>query len=74
LFYKIASVLLLLFTSGHTLGFRQIDPSWKVDSLVASMQSTHFQAQGLIGRVGIFVCLWVVSVLLLLAAVITRGS
>lgn len=72
LFYKTASVLLLLFATGHTLGFRQIDPSWKVDSLVASMQSTHFEAQGFdrtywnfyVGF-GLFV-----SVLLLLAAVL----
>jgi hypothetical protein len=44
--YRIASVLLLLFAIAHTLGFRQIDPTWRVDSLVASMQSTHFDIQG----------------------------
>jgi hypothetical protein len=26
--YRVASVLLILFTVGHTLGFRQVDPSW----------------------------------------------
>jgi hypothetical protein len=44
--YRIASVLLLLFTVGHTLGFRQTDPKWQVDSLIGSMRSIHFEAQG----------------------------
>lgn len=44
--YRIASVLLLLFAAGHTLGFRKIDPNWGVDSLVASMRTIHFDAQG----------------------------
>ena len=45
-FYRIAAVLLLLFAVGHTLGFRQSDPQWKVDALVSSMQSIHFDLQG----------------------------
>lgn len=45
-FYRIASVLLVLFAVGHTLGFRQSDPSWGVDALLGSMQSIHFQVQG----------------------------
>ncbi len=45
-FYRIASVLLVLFSAGHTLGFRQVDPRWGIDALVASMKSTHFDAQG----------------------------
>jgi hypothetical protein len=46
-FYRIASVLLVLFAVGHTLGFRRIDPGWKgVDSVVAAMQGAHFDAQG----------------------------
>ena len=45
-FYRIAAVLLLLFAVGHTLGFRQSDPQWKVDALVSSMQSIHFGLQG----------------------------
>jgi len=45
-FYRIAAVLLLLFATGHTLGFRQSDPSWGVDALLASMQSIHFYIQG----------------------------
>jgi len=45
-FYRIASVLLVLFAVGHTLGFRQSDPSWGVDAFLVSMQSIHFQVQG----------------------------
>lgn len=46
LFFRIASVLLLLFAIGHTLGFRSPDPQWGVDSLVTSMHSIHFNVQG----------------------------
>jgi hypothetical protein len=46
IFYRIAAVLLLLFAAGHTLGFRQSDPTWGVDSLLASMRSIHFDVQG----------------------------
>ena len=46
LFYRIAAVLLLLFAVGHTLGFRQSDPAWGVDSLLGSMRSIHFDVQG----------------------------
>jgi hypothetical protein len=46
MFYRIAAVLLLLFAVGHTLGFRQSDPQWGVDALLASMQSVHFEVQG----------------------------
>jgi hypothetical protein len=44
--YRIVSVLVVLFAVGHTLGFRKIDPKWGVDSLIVSMQSIHFDAQG----------------------------
>jgi len=44
--YRIAAVLLLLFAVGHTLGFRQSDPSWGVDALLGSMRSIHFDVQG----------------------------
>jgi hypothetical protein len=44
--YRIASVLLLLFAIGHTLGFRQTIPEWGVGSLIDSMRSIHFDAQG----------------------------
>jgi len=70
--YRIASVLLVLFALGHTLGFRRTMPEWGVDSLLASMRAIHFDAQGFnrtyydfyLGF-GLFV-----SVFLLLAAVL----
>jgi hypothetical protein len=46
MFYRIAAVLLLLFALGHTLGFRQSDPSWGVDALLGAMRSIHFDVQG----------------------------
>ncbi len=46
IFYRISSVLLLLFAAGHTLGFRKTDPKWGVDSLIGSMRSVRFDAQG----------------------------
>ena len=46
LFYRIASVLLLLFAVGHTIGFRQVDPQWGVDSLIGMMHSIRFDLQG----------------------------
>ena len=45
-FYRIAAILLLLLAVGHTLGFRQSDPAWGVDGLLASMRSIHFDMQG----------------------------
>lgn len=67
LLYRIASVLLLLFAAGHTIGFRQVDPAWGVDSLVDSMKSMHFNANGsdrtywefFVGF-GLFVTVWMV--------------
>ena len=44
--YRISSILLLLFAIGHTLGFRQSDPNWGVDTLLSSMRSIHFDVQG----------------------------
>jgi hypothetical protein len=44
--YRIASVLLLLFAILHTLGFRQTIPEWGVGSVIGSMRSIHFDAQG----------------------------
>src|SRR3954467_2573652 len=46
LLYRIASVILVLFAAGHTIGFRQVQPEWKVDALVAGMQSSRFAVQG----------------------------
>lgn len=70
-FYRTASVLLVLFAAGHTLGFRQIDPGWKgVDTVVTAMRGVHFDVQGFdrtyydfFAGFGLFV-----SVLLLLSA------
>jgi hypothetical protein len=45
-FYRISSVLLVLFAVGHTLGFRKLQPQWGVDSLVHAMKSTHFDVNG----------------------------
>src|SRR5438046_10015605 len=47
LLYRIASVLLILFAIGHTLGFRRVDPRWKLDSIIVALRSTHFEVQGL---------------------------
>jgi hypothetical protein len=73
LLYRIASVLLILFALGHTLGFRRVDPRWKLDSIIAALRSTHFEVQGLnrtywdfyVGF-GLFV-----TILLLLTAILT---
>ena len=43
-FYRIASVLLLLLDAGHTSGFPWSDPKWGVD--LDSMRSTHFYIMG----------------------------
>ena len=45
-FYRIASILLLLFAIGHTFGFRQNNPEWGVDTVLSAMRSIHFDAQG----------------------------
>jgi hypothetical protein len=47
LLYRTASVLLMLFALGHTLGFRRVDPRWRLDSIIAALRSTHFEVQGL---------------------------
>jgi hypothetical protein len=44
--YRVAAVLLLLFGVGHMLGFRQSDPKWGADAMLASMRSIHFDVQG----------------------------
>lgn len=45
-FYRIAAILLLIFAVAHTLGFRQADPQWGVDTLLGSMRSIHFDVMG----------------------------
>ena len=44
--YRIASVLLVLFAVGHTVGFLQIDPKWGVDAMIKEMQSIRFGVLG----------------------------
>jgi hypothetical protein len=44
--YRISSILLLLFTAGHTFGFRQNNPEWGVDAVLELMRSVHNNAQG----------------------------
>jgi|SRR5215472_604811 len=44
--YRISSVLILLFAVGHTLGFRQTDPSWGVDQTLATLKQITFTVQG----------------------------
>lgn len=44
--YRTASVLLFLFAVLHTIGFAQVDPAWRVDTLVGSMKSQYFDAHG----------------------------
>jgi hypothetical protein len=46
IFYRMASVLIVLFAVGHTVGFRKSDPQWRVDALLASMKSIQFDTQG----------------------------
>src|SRR6267154_6837145 len=46
LFYRIASVLLVLFAAGHTFGFRQNNPEWGADAVLGLMRSIRFDAQG----------------------------
>ena len=71
-FYRTAAILLLLFDIGHTFGFRQSDPQWGVDALLASMHSIRFDVQGF-SRTYWDLFVWAgffVSVFLLFAAVL----
>jgi len=45
--YRLAAVLLVLFAFGHTVGFRQVDPSWGIDAMVAQMKGMSFHVQGM---------------------------
>jgi len=44
--YRISVVLLVLFAVGHTLGFSQASPTWRLDALLASPRATTFDADG----------------------------
>jgi hypothetical protein len=73
--YRIASVLLVLFSIGHTLGFRQTKGMLGADTVVSLMQAVRFPVQGFqrtywdfyVGF-GLFV-----TVFLLLSAVLSWG-
>lgn len=45
-FYRVAAIVLLVFSAAHTFGFSQSDPQWGVDALLGSMRSIHFDVQG----------------------------
>lgn len=70
--YRISAVLLVLFAGGHTIGFRRVDPHWGIDAVVAGMQTTRFDVQGLSRTYwGFYVGFGLfVTVLLLFAAVL----
>ena len=44
--YRISSVLMVLFAAGHLFGFRQVDPRWGADAVVAAMRTTRFDVNG----------------------------
>src|ERR1043166_2397605 len=46
LLYRISAVILVLFTVGHTIGFRNVDPTWGADAVVAGMRATRFHVLG----------------------------
>ena len=46
LFYRIASVLLVLFAVGHQLGFRTTEGMAGADAVVEHMKSVRFNVQG----------------------------
>ena len=68
--FRMAAVLIGLFAIGHTLGFRQIDPSWGIGPIITSMTSFRFTAQGFTRTYwDFYVGFWLfVSVFLFLAA------
>src|SRR5262245_36409239 len=47
LWYRISSMLLVVFALGHQLGFRSVDPRWGVDSVIGGLKTTRFQVQGM---------------------------
>ena len=44
--YRVAAVLLLLFSAGHTVGFRKTKPEWGIDAIVNAMKTTSFYVNG----------------------------
>ena len=46
LLYRVTAVLLLLFATLHTIGFRQDIPEWHAGAVTEAMRATRFDAQG----------------------------
>ena len=46
LLYRIASVLLVLYAAGHTIGFQRIDPRWGIDNFINGLRTTPVVVQG----------------------------
>src|SRR5712691_5983974 len=46
LLYRIASVLLVLFAAGHTLGFRRVDPRWGIDATIGALKGDPVSSAG----------------------------
>ncbi|HEY6222506.1 MAG TPA: hypothetical protein VIW26_01870 [Gemmatimonadales bacterium] len=44
--YRIASVVLVLYAAGHTVGFQHIDPRWGIDNLIEGLRTTPVVVQG----------------------------
>src|SRR5260370_39301125 len=44
--YRMASILLVLLATGHTLGFRRVDARWGLDATIGALKATQFQMQG----------------------------
>jgi hypothetical protein len=40
--YRIASIVLVLFAAGHSVGFSSVDPSWHAEAAVQSMHNVQF--------------------------------
>ena len=46
LLYRVAAVLLAIFTVGHTVGFLQVDPRWGIGAVITGMKTVSFQVFG----------------------------
>ena len=46
LLYRIASVVLVLYALGHTVGFSHIDPRWGIDAAINELRTKQIVIQG----------------------------
>ena len=53
LLYRIAAVLLVLFTIGHLSGFSSTQPEWHVDAALASLRGIRFDVMGFNAQLGL---------------------